>query len=117
MFHPALVWFQKPLLCLALTLIFCILNILDGHSTFLVLKPHHYHREKNPLARWIFRKLGIPRGIIIFKTLLLTILILAISYYTAWDPLTINIAMLVADILFLLVVLHNYRVYRRIKRA
>ncbi len=105
-----------PILCLILTLIFLILNILDGHSTFLVLKPHHYHREKNPVARWIFKKLGIPRGIIIFKTLLLVILILAISYYAAWDSLTINITLLVADLIFLGVVLHNYRVYKRMHR-
>lgn len=106
---------NKPFLSLLLTLVFIILNILDGHSTFLVLKPHHYHREKNPVARWIFKKLGIPRGIIIFKTLLLVVLILAISYYAAWDALTINVTLLVADLVFLLVVLHNYRVYRRMR--
>lgn len=106
---------NKPFLSLLLTIVFIILNILDGHSTFLVLKPHHYHREKNPVARWIFKKLGIPRGIIIFKTLLLVVLILAISYYAAWDALTINVTLLVADLVFLLVVLHNYRVYRRMR--
>lgn len=106
---------NKPFLSLLLTLVFIILNILDGHSTFLVLKPHHYQREKNPVARWIFKKLGIPRGIIIFKTLLLVVLILAISYYAAWDALTINVTLLVADLVFLLVVLHNYRVYRRMR--
>ena len=106
---------NKPFLSLLLTLVFIILNTLDGHSTFLVLKPHHYQREKNPVARWIFKKLGIPRGIIIFKTLLLVVLILAISYYAAWDALTINVTLLVADLVFLLVVLHNYRVYRRMR--
>ncbi len=106
---------DNPILCLFLSITFLLLNILDGHSTFLVLKPHHFHREKNPVARWIFKKLGIPRGIIIFKTLLLVILILAISYYAAWDALTINVTLCVADLVFLLVVLHNYRVYRRMR--
>jgi len=107
---------HSQLLSLLLTAAFVVLNILDGHSTYLVLKPHHYHREKNPIARWIFKKLKLPRGIIIFKTILLSIIIVAIAYYTAWDPFTINIAMLIANLLFLLVVGHNYRVYRRMRK-
>lgn len=108
--------FRTPVLCLILSIIFILLNILDGHSTYLVLKPRHYEREKNPVARWIFKKLHIPQGIVIFKTLLLAILIPAISYYTAWDAMTINITLLVADLVFLFVVVHNYRVFRRMIR-
>ncbi len=108
--------FSSLTLCVMLGCAFLILNVLDGHSTYLVLKPHHYGREKNPVARWVFRKLGVPRGIIVFKTMLIAILIPAISYYAAWDVLTINITLLVADLLFLLVVMHNYRVYRRMCR-
>jgi len=108
---------STPVLTLGITVVFLVLNVLDAHSTYLVIKPHHYEREKNPIARWVFRKLQIPRGIVIFKVLLMSILIVAISYYAAWDPLTINIAMLIADLLFLLVVLHNYRIARRIKRS
>jgi hypothetical protein len=108
---------STPILTLGITIVFLLLNILDAHSTYLVLKPHHYEREKNPIARWVFRKLKIPRGIVIFKVLLMSVLIVAISYYAAWDPLTINIAMLIADILFLVVVMHNYRIARRIRRS
>jgi hypothetical protein len=106
---------HEAIVTLGLTLIFMILNVLDGHSTYLVMKPNHFEREKNPIARWVFRKLNIPRGIVIFKVLLMSILIVAISYYAAWDPFTINIAMLVADVLFLLVVLHNYAISRRLR--
>ena len=102
-------------LSLILTGCFVILNILDGHSTYQVLKPHHYHRERNPIARWIFRKLRLPNGIVIFKAVLLAILIPAIAYYAAHDPFTINIVLSVSNILFLVVVLHNYRVYRKVK--
>ena len=124
---PAWVWsymflnvivalFKSPALTLILSIIFLLLNILDGHSTYLVLKPDKYQREKNPLARWVFKKLKIPAGIIIFKTVLMAVLILAIAYYAAWEPFTVNIAMLIADIFFLLVVLHNYRLYFRLTR-
>ncbi|MGB4261619.1 MAG: DUF5658 family protein [Candidatus Cloacimonas acidaminovorans] len=108
--------FCSPVFTLILCIIFLLLNILDGHSTYLVLKPDKYHREKNPLARWVFQKLKIPAGIIIFKTILMSILILAIAYFSAWEPLTVNIAMLIADLLFLVVVLHNYHLYFRLSR-
>ena len=108
--------FKLPGFTLILSILFLLLNILDGHSTYLVLKPNKYHREKNPLARWVFKKLKIPAGIIIFKTVLMAVLILAIAYYAAWEPFTVNIAMLIADIFFLLVVLHNYRLYFRLTR-
>jgi len=106
--------FKSPALTLILSIIFLLLNILDGHSTYLVVKPDKYQREKNPLARWVFKKLKIPAGIIIFKTVLIAVLILAIAYYAAWEPLTVNIALLIADLLFLFVVLHNYRLYFRL---
>lgn len=108
-------WYHLPIFTLILTLFFLLLNVLDGHSTYLVLKPDHYYREKNPIARWIFKKLKLPGGIIIFKTVLMAILIVAISFYAAWDPFTINIALSVADLLFLIVVFHNYRLYRKIR--
>ena len=104
--------FHQPLLTLVLTAVFIILNVLDGHSTYLVIRPDCYHRERNPLARFIFRKLKVPAGIIIFKTVILAIVIPVIAYYAAWDAFTINVVMLVADLLFLWVVRHNYRIYQ-----
>ncbi|MDD4309896.1 MAG: DUF5658 family protein [Candidatus Cloacimonetes bacterium] len=104
---------STPKLSLLLTIIFLAFNVLDGHSTYLVLKPNHYRREKNPVARWVFTWLGIPRGIIIFKTVLMSVLIIAIGYYAAWDPFVLNITMTLADVMFILVVLHNYRIARK----
>lgn len=104
---------QLPLL-IALFVIFILLNILDGHSTWQVIKPNHYSRERNPVARWIFRKLGIPRGIVVFKVVLLLILAAAFAWYAAYDTLILNVILIVADIVFLLVVIHNYRVSRKL---
>lgn len=103
---------SKPLLTLLLSAIFLALNALDGHSTYLVIRPAYYQRERNPIARFIFRKLRVPAGIIIFKAVILAIVIPAIAYYAAWDAFTINIVLIVADLLFLWVVHHNYRIYR-----
>lgn len=99
-----------------LLFLFIIVNILDAHSTFMVLRPHYYERERNPIARWVFRKLGIPSGIIIFKVALLSILIPAMAFYAGNDLLTINIVLVVSNLVFALVVHNNYLVYRKIRR-
>ena len=53
----------------ALYSILVALNLLDGFSTWLVLKPNHYHRERNPVARWMFIKLGLTRGLVLAEVL------------------------------------------------
>ncbi len=98
---------------LILGIVFLILNVLDAHSTWLVLRPEYYYRERNPIARWVFKKLKLPGGIVLFKAVLLCILIPCIAYYSAWDAFTINIVLLGANLLFTLVALNNYRVYYR----
>lgn len=95
--------------------VFVILNILDGHSTWKVIQPNNLHRERNPVARWAFRKLGLPRGIVIFKTLLLLILGGAFAWYAKKETRTLNITLGVANLVFLAVVVHNYKVYNKIK--
>ncbi len=100
----------------ALLILFILLNVLDAHSTFLVMRPAHYKRERNPVARWVFRRLGLPRGIIIFKMVLLAILIPAMGFYAGNDLFTINIVLIVCDLVFILVVKHNYRVYQRVRQ-
>ncbi|MDI3503885.1 MAG: hypothetical protein PWP64_821 [Candidatus Cloacimonadota bacterium] len=104
-----------PLFWVLLSL-FIILNIVDGISTYLVMKPDHYKRERNPIARFVFRKLGIPKGIIIFKTVLLSILIPAMGFYAGHDVFTINIVLAISNLVFFFVVIHNYRVYHKIKK-
>ncbi len=96
-------------------LLFLLLNLLDGWTTWLVLKPDRYERERNPIARWAFRKLKAPGGIVLFKTLILSGLGIFIAYW--WrEALTINIALLIGNLLFLYVVPHNYKVYKRYQR-
>lgn len=115
MFSRLSAFLAQPLLAVLLFGVFVVLNILDGHSTYLVMKPCFFYRERNPVARFIFKKLGIPRGIIIFKALLLAMLAPAIGFYAAYETLTLSIVLLVADLLFLYVVIHNYRVWRRLQ--
>lgn len=111
-----LILHSTPLLIFS-SVVFTILNILDAHSTWLVIRPNHYERERNPIARWIFKKLGLPRGIILFKIAIFAILIPAGALYATWEPLTLNIVLIVANLIFGLVVWNNYRIHRRLQRA
>ncbi len=96
-----------------------VLNSLDGYSTWKVLKPHHYRREHNPLARRIFQKLGIPRGIIVAE--LLWIGFISLVFFLLWDKPALNGVLLVllsiGVLAFAWVVASNFRAYRRIKTA
>jgi hypothetical protein len=91
--------------------LFLILNILDAHSTWLVLRPDNYHRERNPIARWVFKKLMLPMGIVLFKASILGPLSIFIMYW--WnEAFTINLALLIGNLLYLYVVIHNYKVQK-----
>ncbi|MDD3632323.1 MAG: DUF5658 family protein [Candidatus Syntrophosphaera sp.] len=107
-------FFSRLPLLIVLFLVFVILNILDGHSTWKVLYPDKYHREINPLARWVFRKLGVTSGIIIYKTVLILLIGILFWYYAKKETLSLNIILSVANIVFLITVVHNYRVYNKI---
>ena len=107
---------NSHLLAYTLGLLFIALNVFDAHSTWLVIRPNYFSRERNPIARWAFRKLGIPRGIVIFKIALLLVLIPCMYYYSVYAVFTINIVLIVADLVFIWVVLHNYKHYRQRKK-
>lgn len=94
------------------------LNVLDGYSTWKVIRPDHYRRERNPLAHWIFRGLGIPLGIIVAE--LLWTGLISLVFFLLWDepgiklPLLILLGLGVA--VFAGVSLNNFRVHRTIRR-
>ncbi|HOV16491.1 MAG TPA: DUF5658 family protein [Candidatus Cloacimonadota bacterium] len=93
-------------------LVFLLLNILDGYTTWLVMKPDHYERERNPIARYVFKKLKAPFSIVIFKAVLLSLLGIFI-YNWREEAFTLNIALIVGNLLYFGVVLHNNKVHKR----
>lgn len=96
--------------------LFLILNILDAHSTWLVLRPDNYHRERNPIARWVFKRLMLPMGIVFFKASILGPLSIFIMYWWS-EAFTINLALLIGNLLYLYVVIHNYKVQRGYRKV
>ena len=72
---------------LVLYLVLVALNLLDGFTTWKFVKPDHYGREANPIARWLFSKLRIPRGIIIVEGVTQALVTLFIFWLLARNPL------------------------------
>jgi hypothetical protein len=107
---------MKGMLAWSLLFVFVILNVLDGHSTWLVVQPDHYRREKNPFARFIMKKLGLIPGIITLKLLLLIPLALVTMDYFKDDMKGYILVFSGADLLYSLVVSNNYRIYRKMRK-
>ncbi|HRY83591.1 MAG TPA: DUF5658 family protein [Candidatus Cloacimonadota bacterium] len=96
--------------------IYAVLNVMDGISTWLVLRPDHFEREANPVARFIFLKLGIPNGIIITEAAVLAILSPLIFWLAGTQPEIAVVLLLAADLVFLWVVTDNLRIALRYRR-
>ncbi len=102
----------------ALYAILVALNVLDGVSTWKVLKPHHFHRERNPLARWMFLKLGLTRGVILAEVLWIGFI--STVFFMLFRHPVLNSVLLIllclGVLIFLYVVSGNFRTWRRIRQ-
>ena len=105
------------LILLSLYAVLVILNALDGYSTWKVVRPSHFQREHNPLARAIFSKLGLLRGIILAE--LVWIGIISLVFFLLWKNAALHslLAILLGFgvLVFAGIVAHNFRVFGRIK--
>ncbi|MCB5247374.1 MAG: DUF5658 family protein [Candidatus Cloacimonetes bacterium] len=95
-----------------------VLNILDGVSTWIVVRPNHYHRERNPLARWIFTKLGITKGIILSETLWIGFIsgIFFLLFRHPFLSSVLLILLCLGVLIFLQVVSGNFRAWQKIRQ-
>ena len=93
--------------------LFILLNIFDGHSTYLVIKKTSIRNERNPAARFIFKLFGPVRGIIILKCILIPLVFL-MFYYFSFRNAQMNIILILANFFYLSVVIHNYNVVKKL---
>jgi hypothetical protein len=95
--------------------LFILLNFLDIDSTYRVVSRLGLHAEKNPLARWIFRKLGLRPGLYALKGVLFVLIPFIIGEYPEAKTELIW-ALALTDALYVWVVTNNYRIWWRIRR-
>lgn len=96
--------------------VYLMLNVLDAISTWLVVKPDRYAQEINPLARWLFIKLGLFRGLLVAETLNLGLITPLIIILAAFMPLLATILLSLAVLFYAVLVVNNFRIYLRHKR-
>ncbi len=102
-----LLWILLPL--------YILLNLLDAISTWLVVKPDKYAQEINPLARWLFIRLGLFRGLLVAETLNLGIFTPLIIILAAFFPVLATILLAMAVAVYAVIVVNNFRVWHRQK--
>ena len=95
--------------------VFLILNALDGITTWLVMRPAHYNREANPIARWLFIKLRIPRGIIIVEGATQTLVTLLIFWLLSLNSLLTKILLGFGILVFGWIVLGSFGLIRKLR--
>ncbi len=98
-----------------LAVLFTLLNIMDGHSTFLVVSNSSLKSERNPLARTLFRLIGLKTGIMLLKFFSVFIILTAYIFVKELRS-ELNIVLLIANLFYLFVVTNNYRNYRNIQK-
>jgi len=103
------------MILIVLLIIFISLNILDAHSTYLVVSHSSYESEHNPIAQLLFKKLGLVPGILVLKSIVIVLIFLIVKYYTLLKT-EILIILAIANIVYSIIVTKNYRHYRKLKQ-
>ena len=95
--------------------VYLSLNALDGITTWLVMRPDHYQREANPIARWLFSKLRIPRGIIIVEGVTQALVTLFIFWLLARNPLLTKLLLGFGIMVFGWIVQGSFRLIKKLR--
>lgn len=99
---------------IGLFIIFLILNVLDAYSTYQVISYGSYRSERNPLARWIIKKNGNLKGILLVKSAIIIIIPMIIYAYHISHKEIIYV-LIGINIVYTLVVINNFKIVKRIK--
>jgi len=101
-------------LLFSLFLLLVVLNIMDAISTWKVVKRGSNKNEKNPLARFLFNIMGPVLAMILLKGIAIIIILYISLNYQDFEP-EIHTYMIILNVFYLYIVLHNYQVLKKIK--
>lgn len=85
----------------AMFALFVVLTILDGLTTYKALQKSS-NREANPIMAFLFKKLGIVKGLVIAKAIAIGIIWYLMGPGTEWVLLAVNVV-------YIYVVWNNYK--------
>ncbi|MFH2074789.1 MAG: DUF5658 family protein [Pseudomonadota bacterium] len=93
--------------------VFVLLNIADVWTTVKVLRGAG--RELNPVARWFIERLGIEGGLVILKLVLVLAVIWGLNAVLwCFGLVYVLLALGVLCAVYVVVVAHNFRTWKRI---
>ena len=99
---------------ITLFIIFIILNYFDAATTLFICSRLGVQSEKNPIAKFLMKRFGLKKGIILLKSVIILLIPLIIIAYIN-NPLSINIVLSILNICYLFIVVNNMRICKRIK--
>ena len=91
-----------------------ILNVLDGLTTWLIIKPDKFQREANPVARWLFIKMGIPNGIIIVEAVWISTVSLVVFWVAGRNMLLAKMLLGLGFVVFGWIVQGSFRIMKKL---
>jgi Domain of unknown function (DUF5658) len=101
-------------LLFSMFLLLAVLNILDAISTRKVVNIGSNNNERNPLARFLFNKIGALPAMIILKGIALVITAYIAINYREFEP-DIHTYIIIINAFYLWIVIHNFQVLKRLK--
>jgi len=86
---------------------------MDAISTWKVVKRGSNKNEKNPLARFLFNIMGPVPAMILLKGIAIIIILYISLNYQDFEP-EIHTYMIILNVIYLYIVLHNCLVLKKI---
>ncbi|HOD54468.1 MAG TPA: DUF5658 family protein [Candidatus Cloacimonadota bacterium] len=99
---------------IVLFIMFLALNYLDAVSTLKVIQLGSFRNERNPIARWVIKKYGAFKGILMIKGVIV-ILIPFIIYAFIISARDTVYTLVLIDAVYLLVVMNNFKIAKKMR--
>lgn len=98
---------------ISLYILFLVLNYYDAQTTIFVCKHFGFKSEKNPFARFMIKKIGLIKGVVSVKSIIIFISPLIIWSFLE-SPVSIILTLSALNLLYFYVVINNYKICKKI---
>ncbi|HPK41827.1 MAG TPA: DUF5658 family protein [Candidatus Cloacimonadota bacterium] len=95
-----------------LLILLLVLNYFDAFTTRRIVEAGSHRNERNPIARWLIKKYGVFKGIMIIKSIIILLLPLIFYAYVLSQRDTVY-TLVLANAIYLFVVINNINVAKK----